>query len=268
LPFMLRSKYNKGLALGSILAGGSLGVLIPPSIVFIIYGMFAGESIGKLFMGGVGPGLVLAGLYITYIGIRSYLDPQLAPALPEEERTLSLRQKISLTRTLILPILLIMGVLGTIYLGLATPGEAAGIGAAGAIICAAIYRKFNWQNLKESVYGTIKTLGITFWLCAGAYLFAGVFTVAGGAEYIGGMLSGLPLGRWGILFVMQLILILLGMVIDTIGIVILLVPIFVPVINALGFDSLWFGVVFNVNLQIGYLSPPFGYSLFYLKGVA
>jgi len=268
LPFMLRSKYNKNLALGAILAGGSLGVLIPPSIVFIIYGVFAGESIGKLFIGGVGPGLLLSALYVTYIGIRSYLDPELAPALPKEERTMSLRQQIGLLRTLILPILLIMGVLGTIYLGLATPGEAAGIGAFGAIICTAVHRQLNWQNLKEAVYGTIKTLGITFWLCVGAYLFAGVFTLAGGAEYIGDMLSGLPLGRWGILIVMQLILILLGMVIDTVGLVILLVPIFVPVINALGFDSLWFGVVFNVNLQIAYLSPPFGYSLFYLKGVA
>ena len=268
LPAMLQRKYEKGIALGSICAGGALGIMIPPSIMFIIYGVYAQESIGKLFMGGVGPGLVLAALYIIYIAVRSYLNPTLAPALPEEERAVPLRHKVALLRTLILPILLILAVLGSIYLGLATPGEAAGVGAAGAILCTAVRRQLTWQNLKLAVYGTMRTIGLIMWIVFGATLFVNVFTLGGGSQFIGELLSGLPLGRWGILIIIQLILILLGMVLDIIGIVILCVPIFVPVITALGFDPLWFGVLFNVNLQIAFLSPPFGYGMFYLKGVA
>lgn len=268
LPAMLQRKYNKSIALGSVMAGGALGVMIPPSIMFIIYGVHAGESIGKLFMGGVGPGLVLSALYITYIGIRSYLNPTLAPTLSEEERAIPLRQKIGFLKTLILPVLLIIGVLGSIYFGLATPGEAAGVGAAGALICTAVRRQLTWQNLKLAVYGTMKTIGLIMWIVFGAYAFIGVYTLAGGSEFIGDLLAGLPLGRWGILIVIMLILIVLGMVLDIVGIVILGVPIFVPIITALGFSPLWFGILFNINLQIAYLSPPFGYGMFYLKGVA
>jgi len=268
LPAMFQRKYDRGIALGCICAGGALGTMIPPSIMFIVYGVNSGISIGKLFMGGVGPGLVLAALYIAYIGIRSYLNPTLAPALSKEERAMPLLRKLGLLRTLILPVLLILAVLGAIYFGVATPGEAAGLGAAGAMICAAVRGKLNWQNLKLSVYGTLKTVGLIMWIVFGAYAFIGVYTLAGGAEFIGGLLSGLPLGNWGILIVIQLILILLGMVLDVIGIIILCVPIFIPIIATMGFDPLWFGIIFNINLQIAYLSPPFGYAMFYLKAVA
>jgi len=268
LPAMFQRKYNRSIALGCICAGGALGTMIPPSIMFIVYGVNSGVSIGKLFMGGVGPGLVLAALYIVYIGIRSYLNPTLAPALSKEERAMPLLRKLGLLRTLILPVLLILAVLGAIYLGVATPGEAAGLGAAGAMICAAVRGKLNWQNLKLSVYGKLKTVGLIMWIVFGAYVFIGVYTLAGGAEFIGGLLSGLPLGNWGILIVIQLILILLGMVLDVIGIIILCVPIFIPIIATMGFDPLWFGIIFNINLQIAYLSPPFGYAMFYLKAVA
>ncbi|MEE9520312.1 MAG: TRAP transporter large permease subunit [Dehalococcoidales bacterium] len=268
LPAMFQRKYNKSIALGCICAGGALGTMIPPSIMFIVYGANSGTSIGKLFMGGVGPGLVLAALYIVYIGLRSYLNPTLAPPLPKEERAMPLLWKIGLLRTLILPVLLILAVLGAIYFGVATPGEAAGLGAAGAMICAAVRGKLNWRNLKLSVYGTLKTVGLIMWIVFGAYAFIGVYTLAGGAKFIGGLLSGLPLGNWGILIVIQLILILLGMVLDVIGIIILCVPIFIPIIATMGFDLLWFGIIFNINLQVAYLSPPFGYAMFYLKAVA
>ncbi|MFC1951473.1 TRAP transporter large permease subunit [Chloroflexota bacterium] len=268
LPAMLERKYDKHLALGSILGGGALGIMIPPSVAFILYGTFGALSIGKMFMGGVGPGLTLAALYITYIGVRSYLNPTLAPALPKEERTASLRQKIWMLRTILLPALLILGVLGSIYLGLATPSEAAGVGALGAILCAAVRGRLNWQNLKATLFSSFKTVGVIMWIAISAIAFIGVFAQAGGAEFVSGLLAGLPLGKWGILIVSQVILILLGMVLDVVGIIILCIPIFVPVITALGFDPLWFGIVFNVNLQIAFLSPPFGYSLFYLKAVA
>ncbi len=268
LPAMLQRKYNRHVAMGAVMAGGILGVLIPPSIMFIIYGLSTGISIGKLFMGGVFPGLLLATLYVLYIGIRSYLKPTFGPALSKEERTMSLWQKIALTRTLILPLFIILAVLGSIYFGVATIGEAAGVGATGAMVAAAVRGRLTWQNLKLAVYGTLKTVGIIMWIVFGSYAFIGVFTLAGGANIIGDLLAGLPFGNWGILIVMMLILIILGMVLDVIGIIILTVPIFIPIINTLGFDPLWFGILFNINLQIGYLSPPFGYGMFYLKAVA
>ena len=266
LPAMLQRKYDKSIVLGSVTAGGGLGIMIPPSIMFIIYGVYSAESIGQLFMGGIGPGLLLSALYVIYIGIRSFLNPKLAPALAKEER-LPILKKLALTRTLILPVLLIMGVLGSIYFGLATPGEAAGVGAAGAILCTAVRGRLTWQNVKAALYGTMKTIGLIMWIVFGAYAFIGIYTLAGGADFIGGLLAALPLGPWGILIVIMFILILLGMVLDVTGIVILAVPIFVPVIKVLGFDSLWFGVLFNINLQIAFLSPPFGYGMFYLKAV-
>lgn len=267
LPAMLRHKYNKGIALGSICAGGTLGLMIPPSIMFIIYGVNAGESIGKLFMGGIGPGLLLSGLYIAYIGIRSYLNPRLCPAMPEEERAIGWLAKLSLFKSLILPALLILLVLGSIYLGWATPGEAAGIGAMGALIIAASRRKLTWSNLKESVYSTLNITGMVFWIIFGAYAFIGVYTVAGGSEFIRELIAGLPFGPWGILIILMLILILMGMVFDVTGLIVLTVPIFVPLIKQLGFDPLWFGVLFNINLQIAFISPPFGYGMFCLKAV-
>ncbi len=268
LPFMLQRKYDKFLALGCITAGGALGVLIPPSIMFVVYGVTVGESIGKLLVGGVGPGLLLSSLYIIYILIKCYLQPEAGPAAPIAERSLTFGQKLALLKGLTLPILLIIGVIGSIFAGVATPGEAAGVGALGAMVCAALRRQFTWHNLKPAIYGTMKTIGIIMWIVFGAVTFIATFNLSGGGDFVKETLISLPLGRWGVMILIQLILIFLGMFLDVIGITVLCAPIFVPVIKALGFNPLWFGVIFNVNLQIAYLSPPFGYSMFYLKAVA
>ncbi|MBW1971435.1 MAG: TRAP transporter large permease subunit [Deltaproteobacteria bacterium] len=268
LPFMLQRGYDRKMALGSIVAGGALGVLIPPSIMFIIYGVTVGQSIGKLFMGGVGPGLLFGALYITYILIKCYINPKAGPAATKEEREMPLKQKISLLKTLILPIGLILGVMGSIFAGIATPGEAAGVGALGSMVCAAIRKNLTWNNLKESMYGTMKTVGIILWIVFGSMTLIATYSLGGGVEFVKSVLVSLPLGRWGILILIQVILLFLGMVLDIIGITVLCAPIFVPVIKALNFDPLWFGVIFNLNLQIAYLTPPFGYSMFYLKAVA
>jgi tripartite ATP-independent transporter DctM subunit len=268
LPFMLQRKYDKFLALGSITAGGALGVLIPPSIMFVVYGVTVGESIGKLLIGGVGPGLLLSGLYILYILTKCYFRPEAGPAAPPEERSLTFVQKLVLLKGLILPILLILGVIGSIFGGVATPGEAAGVGALGAMVCAALRGQLVWKNLKPAIYGTMKTIGVIMWIVFGAVTFIATFNLSGGGDFVKETLIALPLGRWGVIIVIQLILIFLGMFLDVIGITVLCAPIFVPVIKALGFNPLWFGVIFNINLQIAYLSPPFGYSMFYLKAVA
>ncbi|MGD9016290.1 MAG: TRAP transporter large permease subunit [Desulfobacterales bacterium] len=268
LPFMLERGYNKHMALGSIVAGGALGVLIPPSIMFIIYGVTVGESIGKLFMGGIGPGLLFGGLYIGYILVRCYIRPEDGPAAPEAEWRVPIKEKILLFKSLVLPMLLILGVMGSIFGGVATPGEAAGVGAFGAVICAAIRRQLTRENLLMSLYDTMKTVGLILWIVFGAMVFIATYTLAGGAEFVKSALVALPLNPWLVLIIIQVILLFLGMVLDIIGITVLLAPIFVPVIKSLGFDPLWFGVLFNLNLQIAYLSPPFGYSMFYLKAVA
>lgn len=177
-------------------------------------------------------------------------------------------QKLRLLKSLILPTLLIMWVLGAIYLGFATPSEAAGVGAVGAMICAAIHHRLSWQNIKLSAYETIKITSVIMWISFATYVFTGVYQFAQGDKFISELILGMELGPWGTLIITQLVIIVLGMVIEPTGIIVLTLPIFLPLIKSFGFDTLWFGILFNVNLQIGFISPPFGYALFYLKSVA
>ena len=269
LPAMLNRGYDKRIALGCICAGGTLGILIPPSVITIVYAVTAGVSIGKMFMGGVIPGLLLAALFVIYIGVRCWLNPELGPVPSKEEREqYSLGAKFAALRGIILPILLIIGVLGSIYAGIATPTEAAGIGSVGAVICAAIYRKLNWQNFKTSVFETAKITAMILWITIGARCFISVFSAVGGDDLIRDFMTGLNINRWFIMIFIQLILVVLGLFLDEIGIILLCVPIFLPIITDLGFDPVWFGILFLVNAQMDYITPPFGYTLFYLKGVA
>ncbi|MCP3891821.1 MAG: TRAP transporter large permease subunit [Desulfobulbaceae bacterium] len=268
LPFMLSNGYDREMALGSIIAGGALGVLIPPSIMFIIYGVTVGESVGALFMGGVGPGLLFGSLYIAYILTKCYLNPDAGPAAKIEDRNISFKEKLKVLKSLFLPMMLVISIMGSIFAGIATPGEASGVGAFGAIICALVNKQLTKENLTTSLYDTMKTVGLIMWITFGAMVFIATYTLGGGIDFVQDMLLGLDMNPWAILLIIQLILLLLGMVLDIIGITVLLAPIFVPVIEQLGFDPLWFGVIFNLNLQIAYLSPPFGYAIFYLKAVA
>jgi tripartite ATP-independent transporter DctM subunit len=268
LPAMLSRKYDKDIALGSICAGGGLATLIPPSVVFIMYGLTAGVSVGRLYMAGVVPGLVLAALYVAYLGARCYLRPELAPAASEEERRIPLTRKLALLNGLVLPGLVAFGVLGSLYLGLATPTEAAGVGALGAMVSAGVHGRLTWENIAGAVFDTTKVTCMLYWLFFGASALIGVYTLAGGTSFMRQTITGLPFGRWGIIILMQLIWVILGCFIDWIGILLLTAPIFVPIIESLGFDPIWFGVLFCMNMQISYISPPFGPAVFYLKGVA
>ncbi|MAS03226.1 MAG: TRAP transporter permease DctM/Q [Ahrensia sp.] len=277
LPAMLRRQYDPKIAMGSIMAGGTLGILIPPSILAIIYAVVAEQSVGELFIGAVIPGLMLSGMYIAYVTIRSYVNPQLGPPIPEEERV-STREKFRLIGKMAAPISLIVIVLGVIFSGVATPVEAAGIGTFGAFIVAAIHRKLDWQTVREASLTTLKASAMVIWIMFGATIFVGLYVLEGGQEFVQGALQGTGLGPWGILILMQIVLIILGMFLDWVGILLLCVPIFVPIIKALGAASfgltdpddlvLWFGVLYLVNMQMSFLSPPFGYALFYLRGVA
>lgn len=268
LPAMLNRGYNKSLALGCILAGGGLGQLIPPSVMLIVYGLVANVSIGKLFAGGLGAGLLLSGLYISYIVIRSVLQPELAPKAPPEERNLPLSHKLTALKGIIIPLGLVLLVLGSIFTGAATPTEAAGVGAAGALVSAAIHRKLDWQNLKDALFRSTRSTCMILWIFFAVSTFSSVFTLAGGSELVENTILDLPLGPWGILIAIQAFYIVMGVPMDWLGILLITGPVVIPIVKDLGFDLIWFGVLFDVNMQIAYLSPPVGSAMFYLKSVA
>lgn len=267
LPEMLKRKYDKFIACGSILAGGTLGILIPPSVMLIVYGLVDNTSIGQLYAGAFLPGLMLASFFILYVTVRCHLNPDLGPPVPREEQ-LTLQQKLKLLWPVVPAGILVFLVLGTIFTGIAAPTEAAGVGAAGAILITALQRKLTWKGLVEAGENTLKSSAMVLWTMFGANIFVGLYIMVGGGRFVTEMLIGSGLSKWAIIVVMQLILVFLGAFIDWVGIIMLCVPIFGPIIRQLGFDPIWFGVLFAVNLQISFLSPPFGYALFYLKGVA
>jgi len=267
LPAMLAKNYRKDLALGCICAGGGLATLIPPSVVFIMFGLTAGVSVGQLYMAGVVPGLMLAGMYIVYILVRCKLQPELAPPATAEELAMPLGAKLALLKELVLPGLVAFSVLGTLYMGWATPTEAAGVGVAGAFIAAAVNRKLTWQGVRAAVVDTTRVTAMLYWLFFGSSALIGVYTLAGGTKLIQDAMTSLPVGPMGVIIIMMVIWIILGCFIDWIGILLLTAPIFVPVAERLGFDLVWLGVLFCMNMQISYISPPFGPAAFYLKGV-
>ena len=279
LPAMLKRHYDPKIALGSIMAGGTLGILIPPSILAILYAVVAQQSVGELYLGAVLPGLLLSGMYIAYVLIRARLNPALGPAMPPEER-IGLVDKLLLLRRLIAPLVLVFLVLGLLFAGVATPVEAAGIGSFGAILVALLHRRFDLTALREASVTTVKASAMVLWIIFGASIFVGFYILQGGQSFITETLLGVGLSPYGILLLMMVLLVVLGMFLDWVGILLLAVPIFVPIIKGLSFDglfglppvpgedvALWFGVLYLVNMQMSFLSPPFGYALFYIRGV-
>jgi tripartite ATP-independent transporter DctM subunit len=280
LPAMLKRGYDQQLACGALLSGGTLGILIPPSVMAIVYAVVAQQSLGELLVGSIFPGLLLSGLYVSYILVRCYINPKLGPALPLEERVNG-REKLRLLKNTIAPILLIVLVLGVIFVGIATPVEAAGIGTFGALFIAALHRRLNWPAIEEAAIATLKATAMVMWIFFGATMFVGFFIVKGGQTFVANSILGTGLPPYGILMLMMLILFVLGMFLDWVGILLLTVPIFLPIMKGLPWTglfglpgvapddvALWYGVIFMVNMQMAFLSPPFGYSLFYLKSVA
>ena len=267
LPAMLKRGYDKRLALGACCSGGSLGVLIPPSIILIIYGSATNTSVGKLFMGGFATGGLLALLYILYIFVRSYLQPSFAPPITNEKQ-LPLLEKIYLLKSVIAPLIIVILVLGAIFAGLATPTEAACVGAVGALLCAAFRHEFTWMVFRNILTDTVRVTCMVMWIIFGSSFFVAVFAGGGGAQLVDQLLVTKVGSELGVLIITMFILFVLGCFMDSIAIVLLCGPIFAPIVTSLGYDPIWFGIIFNLNLQMAYITPPFGYSLFYLKGVA
>jgi len=266
LPSMLKHHYDKKIAIGCISAGGALGVLIPPSVLMIILGLYTNTSIGALYAGGILPGILLALFFIVYIVIACLFRPEWGPALPREERA-TWKEKLVALRAVLLPIALILGVLGSIFMGAATPSEAAALGAVGSIICAAVYRSLNWTTLRDALQITLRLSCMVMWIIFGASVFTALYTAIGAHDLTRQILSYIPGGRWGMVIGMQIIWMIMGCFLDPNGIIMITAPIFFPIIHSLGFDPVWFGVLFVINMEMGYLTPPFGFNLFYMQAV-
>ncbi len=266
IPAMLKRGYSKPLATGSVCAGGTLGILIPPSIMLVVYGPMANLSVGKLFFGAFLPGFLLSGLYLTYIIVACVLNPKMGPPVPKEERNVPFVQKtMLLLKSLVPPLLIILAVLGSIFFGIAAPTEAGAVGALAATLLALAYRKFSFRALKEAALSTIKLSGMILLIASLAFAFVGVFIRAQCGGVVQNLLLGTPGGKWGVFVVVMFLLFILGMFIDWIGIVFIMVPIITPVAAALGFDPLWFAMMVCVNLQMSFLTPPFAYAIFFVK---
>ena len=264
MPEMFRRKYDKRMVMGSIMSGGVLGTLIPPSIPMILYSLYARQSVGKMFAGGIIPGFILSAFYCTYIAIRCLRNPKMGPALPVEERV-GWKGKFISVKGSILPVFLIVAVLGSIFTGAATPTEAAAVGAFGAFLCAVVYRKFSWGMLREACYRTTRLMGLILWIMVGIGCFNSFFMGMGGAHLVEGLAVGV--NRWAVLIVMQLSLFIMGMFLDDYAIVMIATPIYAPVIVSLGFDPIWFGILFIMNMQMAMLTPPYGFATFYMKAL-
>ncbi|MGY6708028.1 MAG: TRAP transporter large permease [Rhizobiaceae bacterium] len=268
-PQMLKAGYNKSLAAGIICAGGTLGILIPPSIMLILYGAMAGESIVRLYAAALIPGFLLAGLYIVYVITRATLRPQDAPRPAFADDKISAGVILMKLATSFVPLFaLIASVLGAILFGLATPHEAAGLGAAGAIMLALLYRGLTWKGFTESVYLTARTTAMVCWLFVGSWLFSSVFSLLGGHHIVEQFFSGLELTPLQFLLLAQLIIFLLGWPLEWTEIIIIFVPIFLPLLPAFGIDPILFGVLVALNIQTSFLTPPMAMSAYYLKGIA
>jgi tripartite ATP-independent transporter DctM subunit len=269
VPAMMKRKYDKGLATGVVCAGGSLGILIPPSVMLVMYGPMANLSVAKLFAAALFPGLLLAGLYLLYIGIGCWIKPGMGPAIskaemPARDYRFWLRSGWQMLPT----VFLIVAVLGSIIGGVASPTEASGVGALCALILAACYRKLNYKSLKDAAYTTLIVSSMVFFIIIGAGIFNAVFLYLGGGELVKSMLMGLPFGRWFVLAVMMFTLFIGGFFISWQGLLYIVVPSFLPVSTTLGFDPLWFAILVCVNLQMSFLTPPFAYAIFFVKGAA
>jgi len=266
LPAMLKKKYDKNIAIGCIQGGAALGFLIPPSVIAILYAVVAKQSIGQLFAGGLLPGMILAVLFTIYIVVRCALQPHLGPVVPKEERP-SWRTKVVSLRAAVLPAAVILWVLGSILGGIATPVEASAMGAVASLIAAALSRRLNWEIIKDSLTESLRLTCIAAWIFMAALAFGKIYLALGAPELIKTALETVHLGPMGILIMIQLSYFLLGMILDDTAILFICLPLYIPIAKALGFDLVWFGVLYIINMQMAYLTPPFGYCLFLMKSV-
>jgi len=271
-PALLRRGYDRGLGAGIICSSGTLGILIPPSIMLVVYGGLTGQketSVGNLFAAAILPGLLLSAMYLLYVGVRCYMNPKMGPPIPKEDRTATFGQKVSMTmKNFVPPFGLILTVMGTILAGIATPTEAAALGCIGALILAMATRKLDWDVITQSCISTARTTAMIMALFVGGKFFSVVFLSMGGGDVVADVLLGMDVSPYVVFLIMMAVVFVMGMFIDWAAILLVVVPIFTPIALDLDFNPLWFAMMVCINLQTSFLTPPFGYALFYFKGVA
>jgi tripartite ATP-independent transporter DctM subunit len=265
-PSMVRRGYDKRMVIGAVMAGGALGPLIPPSIIMIIFALIADQSVGRLFLAGVLPGLLLSLLFIGYVLLRCWMQPNLGPPIPRAERP-DLRGKIEATKGVVFPILLVIAVLGSIFAGIATPTEAAAVGAVGSIVSAMLNRRLTLSLLQKTAEDSLRVVAMILWIVLAAEVFASIYTGLGATRFVQNLLTGWDVSPLMVLLTMQVIWFVLGMLMEALSILLITAPIFVPVAHALGFDMVWFGLLFVLNMEMGFLTPPFGINLFVMRGI-
>ncbi|MCV2882988.1 TRAP transporter large permease [Actibacterium sp. XHP0104] len=265
IPAMKRHGYNDRFVLGTIGASGTLGILIPPSITLIIIGMMTGLSVGKLFFGGLIAGLFILAAFIAYVAIKANLYPELAPSA---EVSAPFREKVRALKSVLLPLLIVLSVLVSIFMGIATPTEAAAVGVAAVLFSVWLRGELTFTFIKEVSHDTASVTGMVVWIIFGAGAFVSIYSSGGGIAFMLELLRSSDLSPWALIILMQIAALIMGMFLDPVGIILLTLPIFFPIVVELGFDPIWFCVIFQLNLCIGYITPPFGYNLFYLKSLS
>ena len=266
LPAMIKRGYDKKMAMGTIMAGGALGFLLPPSLLMIIYAFLSRDSVGKLFVAGIMPGLMLAVIYIIYILIRTWINPQMGPPVPPQERV-STQEKLSALRHMVLPGILVSTVLGCIVFGVTSPSEASAIGAGGALVIATLRGRMNKKMLVDILMGTTKLSGMLIWIAIAAVFFSRVYMGLGAGMLVSDFIYDSNISPKMVIVLMMLCYFVLGMFLDDFAIAFITIPIFVPIVSELGFDTIWFAILFVLSMQTSYITPPFGYNLFYMRSV-
>jgi tripartite ATP-independent transporter DctM subunit len=269
LPALLRRGYDKVMVTGVIQAGSSLGILIPPSVVLVLYGMIARQPIGQLWLAGVFPGLLLAGLFIAYIAIRCYLQPSLGPPLPAEERRVSWGEKFRLLGAGIIPFFIFFSMTGLFLMGVTSLVESSAVGAGAATIAALLRRRLTLQVMEDTIRKTLSVSCMFLWIIMAALCFGAVFDGLGAVQAIRFLfLDEWGLSPWEIIILMQLSYLLMGMFLDDTAMLVIVAPLYVPLVISLGFDPIWYGVLYTITCQIAYMTPPFGYNLFLMRAMA
>lgn len=268
LPEMLKRKYDKQMVTGVIQAGSSLGIMIPPSVVLVLYGMIARQPVGQLWMAGFLPGFLLAGLFIIYIFIRCLIQPEMGPALPPEERNIPFKQKMKLLQAGIVPVLIIFMMSGLFFLGITSLVESAAVGATVITIAAIIKRRLTWKVMDDVLRDTLSVSCMFMWIILAALSFGAIFDGLGAVHAIEELFLRYGFGRWGIMIMMQLSYLLMGMFLDDTAMLIIVAPLYVPLVIKMGFNPIWYGILYTVTCQIAYLTPPFGYNLFLMRAMA
>ncbi len=266
LPQLLRLGYDRKLAIGLVCATGALGSMIPPALTLVFFGLAAGADIGDLFTASFVPGLMMAAIFIIYVQIRIRLNPALAP-MADDGPLLTFREKVDASKGVVLPLVVLLSTLASIYLGIASVTESASVGALGTVLAVAWRRELTWNLLRAALNQTMSACGMVLWLVIGTNALVGVYTIMGGIDFAKGLLTGLPIPPFAVLIIMVLVWVFLGFFIDWIAILLLTVPIFMPAIKVFGYDPIWIGILFNMAVQIGYLTPPFAPACFFIKGV-